>query len=108
MALLTQKRARRHEQGLLTRTMRFVAVKAILAHRGMLPDEGTALLSVACVTHVVCRVRIEQRARQGAVRVVAAHARHLSLWQRHMGTLAELGALLLMTGITGFGNARCL
>ena len=108
VTLLAQERARGNEQHFLVGTMRLVAVETVLANRRMLPDERAALFGVAGIADVIHRVRIEHRSGRRAMRVVAAFAGHLALRQGHMRAFAELGALLLMAGVAGLGNARFL
>ena len=77
MTLLTQKRNWCDQQRALIRTVRRVAIEAVLANGRMLEQERTALLRMALVARLVDRVGLEQRIGQGAVRIMAVVAAHL-------------------------------
>ena len=66
MALLAQERHRRHEQRVLVRAVRRVAVEAAVAHRRVLEQERSALLGVALVAVLVDGVGLEQRRRESS------------------------------------------
>ena len=61
VALLAQHGARRRQERLKIRSVRIVAVQAILADRCMLEEEWSALFGVAAVTNLVDAVGLEQR-----------------------------------------------
>ena len=90
VALLAQERNRRHQQRALIRAVRRVAVEAVLANGGMLEQERTALLGMALIARLVDRIGLEQRAGQGAMRIVAVVAAHLPFGQRHVRAAIEL------------------
>src|SRR5215467_4081873 len=106
VALLAKVGTRGDEKHVVIRAVRLMAVRAALAHRGVLPQEGAALLRVAHVADVVDAVRLEKRLGDRAVRVVAVGARYLSFGQRHVRTALEFGPLLDVTGLAGLRNAR--
>ena len=97
MALLAQERNRRDQQGLLVRPVRRVAVEATLAHGRVFEQERPAFLRVTLVAGLVDRVRLQQRAGDRAVRIVAIVAAHLAFGQRHVRTPVELQAHVAMT-----------
>jgi len=78
---------------------------AILLHRGMLPQDRTAELSVALVAGVVDRIRHHHRGRLAAVGIVAACARHLSLFHRVGRALIQMPLHLHVAGIARLGDA---
>ena len=53
MAFIAQARARDFQQKLIVRSVRLVAVQAILAHRRVLPQHRSALFRMALVASVV-------------------------------------------------------
>jgi len=55
-----------------------MAIEAVLAHRRMLEQEGTALFRMTLIARFVDGIRFQQRAAQGAVRIVAIVAAHLT------------------------------
>lgn len=94
-----------HQQLVSIGAMRTVAIHAVLAHRGMLPEERPALFSVAGVADVVDGIGFQQLLSGASMWVVAIHTTHLALGYWHMRLLAELGALLLVAGLAGFSDA---
>ena len=108
VALLTKERTRRHQQRFLVGAVSFMAVETVFAHGRMFPDERAAFFGVTGIADVIDGVGIEHWAGRRAVRVVAALARHLSFGQGHVRTFAEFGALLLVAGVAGLGNASLL
>src|SRR5262245_45814579 len=78
VALLAEVGTRRHEQLVMVRPMRLMAVDATLADGRVLPEERPSLLGVAGVADLVDRVGVQQGARGRAMRVVAVDARQLS------------------------------
>lgn len=101
MALLAEKWNRRDQQRALIRAVRRVAVEAVLSNRRMLKQERSALLRMAFVARLVDGIGLEQRAGQGAMRIVAVIAAHLPFRQRHMRAAIELQADILVTLRTG-------
>ena len=97
VALLAQVRARPDEQLVMVGTMWLMAVQTAFANWRVFPEKRSPLLGVACVAHVVDGIRVQERARRRAVRVVAVDAGHLAFGQWHVRAPAELGALLLVT-----------
>ena len=97
MALLAQERNRRDQQCVLIRAVRRVAVEAVLANGCMLEQERTALLGMALIARLVDRIGLEQRASQGAMRIVAIVAAHLPFGQRHVRAAIELQADIPVT-----------
>lgn len=108
VASRAQERTRLHKQFFVVRAVRCMAVQAIFAHRCVLPQEGAALLGVTGVAHLIDVIRLEQALVRRAVRIVAILAGHLAFRHRHVRFLLELGTLLLVTGLAGFGNAGFL
>lgn len=80
--------------------------RAILGHRGMLPDVGTALLGVTLVTGIVERLSHELVFGGGSMRAVTTGAVHLALEERVRECLQRLAALQLMAVKTDFGLCR--
>src|SRR5215468_411160 len=101
VALLAQPRPRDLQQEVVDRAVRIVAVQAVLAHRGMLPQERAALLCVTFVAIVVDGGLIQKSLAVGAMRIVAAGARHLAFANRHVRRAPNFRALVLVTLETG-------
>ena len=72
----------------------------------MLEQERTALFRMALVARLVDRIGLEQRAGQGAMRIMAVVAAHLSFRQRHMRAAIELQSHILVTLRTGIVDRR--
>ena len=106
MALLAQEGNRRDQQRALIRAVRRVAVEAVLANRRMLEQERSALLRMALVARLVDRIGLEQRAGQGAMRIMAVVAAHLPFGQRHMRAAIELLADVPVTLCAGIVDRR--
>lgn len=105
VALLTQVRTRPDEQLVMVGTMRLMTVETTFANRRVFPEERAPLFGVTRVTNLVHGIEIQKSAGRRAVRVVAVDAGHLAFGQRHVRTLAKLGALLLVTLETGLRDA---
>src|SRR6188474_2626430 len=105
VALLTQVRTRPDQQLVVVGTMRLMTVETTLADGRVFPEERSPLFGVTRVTDLVHGIEVQQGAGRRAVRVVAVDARHFSFRQRHMRSPAKLGALLLVTLVTGLGDA---
>jgi len=82
--------------------MRRVAIRAIVANRRMLKQEGPALFGMARITDLIDAVCFEQRRRRAAVGIVAIGTGHLAFEKRHVGTAAKFGALFGMALKAGF------
>ena len=106
MALLAQERNRGDQQRVLIRAVWRVAVEAALANGRMLEQERTALLGMALIARLVDRIGLEQRASQGAMRIVAIVAAHLPFGQRHVRAAIELQADIPVTLCTGIVDRR--
>ena len=61
VALLTEEGTRRDEEHLVVRAVWLVAVQAILAHRSVLPEKGTALLGMAAEANLIDRIPVQKR-----------------------------------------------
>ena len=101
VALLAEERNRRDQQRALIRAVGCVAVEAVLTHRRMFEQEWSAFFRMALIARLVDRIGLEQRAGQGAVRIVAVIAAHLPFRQRHVRAAIELQANILVTLRTG-------
>src|SRR5215475_4498540 len=101
VTLLAEARPRDLQQEVIDRAVRIVAVQAIVAHRGMLPQERAALLRVTLVAIVVDGGLIQKSLAVGAMRIVAAGARHLAFANRHVRRAPNFRALVLVTLETG-------
>ncbi len=101
VALVAEKRRRRDEKLLVVRPVRAMAIETALDHRGVLPEEGSALLGVALVTQLIAGIAAQQRIRGRPVRLVAVAAGDFAFEQRHVGTLSELHALRGVAGEAG-------
>ena len=89
MAILAQVRRTALEEIGVGRAVRVMAVGTILAHRGMLPQVGAALLRVATVTGFVDRGSLEQTgAFASAMRVMASGAFIRTVTACHHGVSA--------------------
>lgn len=88
--------------------MRIVAVGAALDHGLMFIDKRAALFCMALVAGLVDGRHFERARPHTAVRVVAIHAAHLALSQRHVPGALDLCALGLMAVETDLnrGNGR--
>ena len=62
--------------------VRGMAVAAVLLDRGMFPQDGTAKLRMALVTGIVDRILHEHGGGLTPVRIMAARAGHLALFDR--------------------------
>ena len=96
VTLEAQSRTREFQRVLVDGAVRIMAVQTVLAHRRMLEQERTALFRMALVAGLVDRIGLEQRAGQGAMRIVAVVATHLSFRQRQMRTAIDLQPDVLM------------
>jgi len=97
VAGLAEERRAQLQERRLHRTVRVVAVGAILRHRLMLPQKRSALLAVAGGARFVGGVLDELHWRRRAVRRMARSACHLALAQRVARELVQVGVLGLMT-----------
>src|SRR5215470_10313509 len=97
VALLAQPRPRDLQQEVVDRTVRIMAVQAVLAHRGMLPQERAALFRMALVAIVVNGGLVQKSFAVGAMGIVAARARHLAFANRHVRRAPDFRALVLVT-----------
>ena len=104
---LTQKRRPHLEQRRLYRTVRIVAVGAVLGDRLVFPEERPSILRMAAGAGLVDRVFHQLRGRRRAVRRMAGRAGHLALAQRMPRQLVEVGVLGLVTAGTDFDLAGC-
>ncbi len=104
VALLAQKRSGRCQQHFVVGAVRQMAVQAAFANRRVTEDKGTALFSMTLKANLIDRVRFKEGIRGTAMRIMAVAASHLALEERHMRTLAEFYALLLMAAKTRIMN----
>ncbi len=77
--------------------VRKMTIQAAFANRSMTKNKRTALFSMTLKANLIDRVRFKEGIRGTAMRIMAVAASHLALEERHMRTLAEFYALLLMT-----------
>ena len=96
VTLLAQHGRARLQQRRHTRSVRRVAVGAVLNDGGMLPQEWAALLGVAGVAGFSDGVLDHQPRSRGSVRVVAVRAGDLAFEDRMPGEAMKLGALVLV------------
>ena len=96
VAAIANARHARLQQLRVAGAMRFMTVRAVLHHRGMLPDEGTAAFRVAAETVFVCGALDELLGIGGAVGIVATGAGYFALAVRHVRRALQLGAPHLM------------
>jgi hypothetical protein len=90
----------------MVRTVRIVAIHAVLADRQMVPQEGAAFIGMAGVAGGVDRRPFERFGGRLAVSAMAAAACHFSVEHRHMfrplylrgNSPVALGAKLLLGG----------
>jgi len=76
--------------------VRFVAVRAVLHHRRVLPDEGATAFGVATETVFVRRALDKLLGIGSAVGIVATRAGNLALAVRHVRRALQLGAAHLV------------
>ena len=107
VALLAEKRSGGCQQHLMIGTVRRMAIQAAFANRGVTENEGTALFGMALKAHLVNRICFHEGVRLAAVGIMAIAATHLTFEKRHMRTLAEFYALLLMAAKTRIVNRFC-
>ena len=105
MALLAKVGPCGDEELVVIGAMYGVAVGAVLAYRCVFPQERPAFFGVAGVSDGVGTFRFQQRFGGTAVRIVAVDAGHLAFGKRHMGSLVEFGALLLVARRAGLVDA---
>src|SRR6266516_2251390 len=101
VTLLAQARPRDPQQEIVDRAVRVVTVEAVLAYRGMFPQERAALLRMASVAIVVDGGLVQKSLAVGPMRIVAARARHLAFANRHVRRAPDFCALVLVTLETG-------
>ena len=96
MAGVADPRHPRLEQLRVAGTVRFVAVRAVFHHRGVLPDERTAAFRMAAQA-VLIGSALDELLRIGrAVRVMAAGAGDLPFAVGHVRRTLQLGAAHLV------------
>ena len=78
VALLAEERTRRLQQLVVVRAMRMMAIHAVLAYGGVLPDERAAFFGVTLITGVIDRIGFQQRLGGRTVRIVAIDAGNFS------------------------------
>jgi hypothetical protein len=103
MAFLAQVWRASFQQRRFGRTVRCMAVGAIVKHGAMLPQERAAFLGVAGVTGFVDRVLDQQFRTRRTVRIVAIGTDHLARIDRVRGNFVGIRTLLLMAGKTNLG-----
>jgi hypothetical protein len=96
MAPLAEQRLLHYQHRLVRRSVRVMAVQAVLAHRRVLEKERTPLFRVALVALVIHRICRDQLDRLGSVRVMAGGANQLFFADRMVGSHHDLVADLLM------------
>src|SRR5712691_9492137 len=106
VALLAQPRLGDLQHLLVVGPVWIMAVRAALQDGRVLPEEGPALLRMAAVACIVERVLLQERGRDGAVRVVARRARHLALAERHVRIAQLLRALAEVAGPARVHHSR--
>jgi hypothetical protein len=89
-----------------------VTDQAVLFDRGMLPHVRTSLFSVALVTQIIDRIRLDHFGTKSAVMVVAIRTFHFSFTNWMVGLLALLCpyravAYIAEVGLTGFQIFWC-
>ena len=84
MALRAESRIRNLKETIVNRSMRLMAVGAVLDDRRVFPEERPAPLRVARVAVLVDAGLLKHGWVRRAVRVVAVCTRHLALAQRHV------------------------
>ena len=104
MTLLAQKRPGGGQQTFMVGAMGRMAIHAAFAYRSMVKNKRPAFLCMARVTHIVDRKLFQQGIRRTAMWIMAVATRHLALEQRHMRSLTEFNALLLVTAKAGVVN----
>src|SRR6266540_5100113 len=88
--------------------VRVMAIQAVLAHRGVLPEEGAALLGVAGQAELIGVLRLDHLGARPVVRVVAVRAVHPALAHRMVRSPHGLGPHLGVAGEAGVARARRL
>jgi len=106
MALLTEDRTRHHQQLFIVGTVGRMAIRAIVTNRRVLEQEGPALFRMAIVAGLIDAIRLEQRRRRAAMRIVAIRAADFAFQQGHMRTAPELGALRCVALDAGLVDRR--
>ena len=81
---LAEQRRFRGQKLRMIAAVRRMACQAVLFHRGMLPQEGTALVGVTLVAKLIHIVRLDHLRPETAVLVVTRGALHESFFQRVM------------------------
>ena len=76
-----------------------MTIHAVFPYRSMFPGKWTAFFGVAGVAELIQIVGLEHRAGRRPVRIVAILAGHLALRYRHVRTLVEFSALLLVSSL---------
>ena len=85
MTAVTHPGHARFQQLGIARSVRLVAVRTILHHRGMFPKEGPAPFGVAAQAILIRGCLTELFGVRRAMRIVAAGAGHLAFAVRHVG-----------------------
>jgi len=96
MTLQAESRLADDKQTLVRRTVRRVALQAVLIHRRVLIGKGPLILGMALEAELVCIRRGQIVARTAAMGIVAIHAGHLAFADRVMIGQAALCLLFLM------------
>src|SRR5450759_2417240 len=103
MTLLAHERGTGYQQRRNVRTVRRMAVPAVLGDGLMFEQEGAALLRVAGVAGLVHRVLLDQLRSRRAVWIVTVRTYDLADLDRVGRKLEAFGALLLVAGKADFG-----
>ena len=106
MAALTQPRPRDHQQVLVDRAVRIMAVQAALHDRWMLKQIRTALLGMALEADLVDGGFLQQMFAVAPMRTVAVGAHHFAFRQRHVLRARELCSNVFMALEAGVGLRR--
>ncbi len=106
VALLAQPGLPRLQQLMFGRAVGIVAVKAVLHHGWMLPEEGAATFSMTLVAVLVDRCLEELLGIRRAMRVVATAAGYLALAKRHVRRPLQLCAAHRVTLETHLDSCR--
>lgn len=108
VAALAEQRCTFRQHARVIGAMRRVAQSTVLADRRMLPEIGSALLSMTLLTGIVDSKARELRRDGITVHVMAAHAVHFAFQKRVRKCLACLAALQLMASEANVRLCRCL
>lgn len=98
MALVAQEWRARLEQVFCGGAMRVMADRAVFGDGLVVVDERSAFLHVAGVAGCIHAIALHQFGSHRTMRVMTIGTGHLALWNRVMGRLVDLHALILVAG----------